>query len=538
MLIRYYLNNNKKKKTSESNEDLEVFSTYRNNCHTVTIKAKKDLTLLQADHKIAFFVNYFDKYFLNGYQSWTDTKEFYLKKRLRNIRKSPHIITHVFAMDKYGDSSFYRYSIKKSHGYDVFYSKGKYESFLYNLNYDNAYLIIELIKDQRCLHIISDVKNIELKEGEKLTVFKYKFFNSYEDGIETFKEDFPELNKEKIFGYTSWYNYYQNINEDIILRDLDALDDRFNVFQIDDGYETYVGDWLDIDPMKFPHGLEEVVKKIKAKGYKPGIWLAPFAVEEKSKTFKDHQNWLVKDSKGKPLKAGGNWSGFYSLDIYNEEARDYIKKCLKYYMDLGFEFFKLDFLYAAALFPVKGKSRCQVQKEAYDFLRKVLKDKLILGCGANIINSYGSFDYLRVGPDVSLIFDDVFYMRLFHRERISTKVTIQNTIYRSIFNGHLFGNDPDVFLLRDDNIQMSLAQRKALLTINALFGSVLMTSDNIASYDEKKNKLLSDALRLFKEAEVVSINRRGAYLIDIKYRLDDKLHYITYHTNKGVLVHE
>ena len=36
----------------------------------------------------------------------------------------------------------------------------------------------------------------------------------------------------------------QDINEKIILRDLDALDSRFELFQIDDGYETFVGDWL------------------------------------------------------------------------------------------------------------------------------------------------------------------------------------------------------------------------------------------------------------------------------------------------------
>lgn len=537
MLIRYKSGNHKKK-TSESNKDLEVFSTHKDNRHVVKIKALKDVELVNAEHKIASFVNYFDRYFLNGYQSWTDTKEFYLQKRLRNIKKSPHIITHKFAMDKYGDSTFYRYSIKKSHGYDVFYSRGEFECFAYSLNYETAYLIFELIKDQRCLHLLSDVRGIKLKAGEECTVFDYRYFNSYEEGIFGFDKDFPVLNKEKIFGYTSWYNYYQNINEKIILRDLDALDNRFNVFQIDDGYETFVGDWLDVDPNKFPNGLEGVVKRIKDKGYKPGIWLAPFAVETNSKMFKEHKDWLVCDKKGKPLIAGGNWSSFYALDIYNENARAYIKKCLEHYMKMGFEFFKLDFLYAAALYPVEGKSRAQVQQDAYKLLRSILKDKLILGCGANIISSYRNFDYLRVGPDVSLVFDDVPIMRLFHRERISTKVTLQNTIYRHIFDQHLFGNDPDVFLLRDDNIHLSKKQRIALTRINALFGSVLMTSDDIATYNEEKKQILSEALDLFKNAEVNSVNRRGRYLIDIKYSIKGKEYKMTYNTNKGVLLNE
>ena len=531
----YYLKNNKKLKTSSSNKDLEVLSTHRHNRHVVKVKALKDVTLLKADHKIAFYVNYKDGYFLNGYQSWTDTTEFSLGKRLRNIKKSPHIVTHMFAMNMYGDSTFYNYSIRKSHGYDIFYSKGRFDCFLYSLNYRTAYLIIELFKDQRCLHIISDVKGIELKQGEELTIFDYKFYNSYEDGIEEFKDDFPYLNKEKLFGYTSWYNYYQNINEEIILRDLDALDSRFNVFQIDDGYETYVGDWLEVDPNKFPNGLEKIVSKIKSKGFKAGIWLAPFAVETKSKLFKEHQDWLVKGKNGKPIKTGGNWSGFYSLDIYNEEARKYIVKCLKHYMDLGFDFFKLDFLYASALIPIKGKSRCQVQREAYELLRNTLKDKLILGCGANIINAYQTCDYLRVGPDVSLKFDDVAFMRLFHRERISTKVTLQNTIYRSIFDQHLFGNDPDVFLLRDENIELSKKQRYALTKINALFGSVLMTSDNIATYNDHQKEILNEALTLFEKGKVLSIVRNGKHKIDISYELEGKTYKMVYNTKKGVL---
>ena len=58
----YYLKNNKKLKTSVSNSDMKVFSTHHHARHVVKIKAKKDLTLLKADHKIAFFVNHKDKY--------------------------------------------------------------------------------------------------------------------------------------------------------------------------------------------------------------------------------------------------------------------------------------------------------------------------------------------------------------------------------------------------------------------------------------------------------------------------------------------
>ena len=158
-----------------------------------------------------------------------------------------------------------------------------------------------------------------------------------------------------------------------------------------------------------------------------------------------------------------------------------------------------------------------------------------MGCGANIINSYKKFDYLRIGPDVSLKFDDIWVMRLLHRERISTKVTLQNTIYRSIFNHHLFVNDPDVFLLRDDNIQLSTDQRKALTLINALFGGVLMTSDNIKEYDDKKQRILNEALCLFKEAKVKSYETKGS-IIEIVYEVKGEEKELKYDTKTGVFI--
>ena len=536
MRLTYYKDGHKKV-AKYSNKDVKFDISVSNHRTIVRIKALEDIVLSQADDIVPFNVNFQDLYFLNGYQSWTDTKEYKLAKRLRDIKKSPHIITKMFAMDKYGDSSFYKYSIRKSHGYDLFYSRGEHEILIQSHNYDVAYLIIELIKDRRSIHLISDVCNIKVKKGEELTIFDYTLDYDLKEGIEHFLEDYPKKKIEKVFGYTSWYNYYQNINEEIILRDLSALDNRFNLFQIDDGYETFVGDWLDVDKKKFPNGLKPIVDKIHEKGLKAGIWLAPFVAEEKSKLFNEHPEYFKKDNKGRPMKAGGNWSGHYALDLDNSDVKSYIQKCLKYYMDLGFDFFKLDFLYASDIGEYEGRSRAMMQSEAYKFLRKTLKDKLILGCGAHLFNSYNNFDYLRIGPDVSLVFDDVAYMRLFHRERISTKVTLQNTIYRSFMNERLFGNDPDVFLLRDDNISLSKEQRKALITINALFGSVLMTSDNIATYDDEKKALLDKSLKLFKEAKVTLYQTMG-HLIRVKYQFNGEEHQFIYNTNKGELSNE
>ena len=172
-------------------------------------------------------------------------------------------------------------------------------------------------------------------------------------------------------------------------------------------------------------------------------------------------------------------------------------------------------------------------EKSYQFIRDVLKDKLVLGCGATLFNAAQKFDYLRVGADVSLSFNDNFLMRQLHRERPSTKYTLQNTIYRSFMDDHFFGNDPDVFLLRDENIALNKKQKESLITINALFGSVLMCSDDLATYDDEKKALLEKALDIFKNATDKSFKKLSRKNVHISYKLHGVEHSFKYNVLKG-----
>ena len=523
------------KSADKSCDDFELITTQDNGRHTVILRAKKEVCLSSFSQSLPFSPDKDDLYFLNGYQSWTDTKEFAPDEKEKSLNKLPKSLVKAFSFDSYGDYTFYNYGKNLKHGYDVFYCKGKNEKYILNLNYTRAYLLIELDKKKNVINLSSDFNGYKVAEGSEFIVADYYLSDSVSVGMNFFNKVFPRKNTPKIFGYTSWYNYYQNITEEIILRDLNALDKQFNLFQIDDGYETKVGDWLSVDGKKFPHGLKPIVDEAHKKGLDAGIWLAPFVAEGKSELFQTRKDLFKRKQNGEFVKCGSNWSGFYALDLENPEARAYIRKCLRHYADMGFDFFKLDFLYAANLVTSEGTSRSMAAESAYAFLRECLGDKVILGCGATVFNCIDKFDYLRIGPDVSLIFDDVWFMRMMHRERISTKVTLQNTVYRSFFNDRLFGNDPDVFLLRDDNIKLSVKQRRALLTLNALLGNVLMTSDNLGQYDQTKRKLLSDALDLFYNAQVEGYSRKGD-AIEINYTLNGKSHTIKYDTKRGILL--
>ncbi|MCD8107208.1 MAG: alpha-galactosidase [Oscillospiraceae bacterium] len=509
-----YSLNGERHTVSSTDENVEIKADSGKRT-TVTVTAKVPITLLSATITMPYSYRKNEPIFVNGYQSWTDTKEFLAGESLKDIRKLPKFLVNAFAFDGYGDSGFKDYKKGVLHGYDISYAEN---IFIGSFNYHEAYLIINHDVKSNQIILESDVAGLKL-EGS-ICLFDFTTDRDY------YFSKFPEKPIRNILGYTSWYNYYENINEEKILANLSAVGEPFELFQIDDGYETAVGDWMSVDSEKFPNGLEPIVKKIHEKGLKAGIWLAPFAAESESEVYKAHPDWFFS------YRSGSNWSGFYGLDSENEEAMKYVEKCLKFYSDMGFDFFKLDFLYAVNPRIIGSKTRAQISSEAYSRIRKALPDKLILGCGGMILISE-CFDYLRIGPDVSLKFDDVWYMKFMHRERISTKVTIQNTIYRSFLDKRFFGCDPDVFILRDDNNSLTDKQKEALITINALFGSVMMTSDNVGDYDNEKKTLFEKALNL-RNATDKSYCRVGDF-VEISYKLEGKTHNLKYDTKRGIL---
>ena len=500
------------------------------------ITAKRDITLIGAETAIPFKFGKKDLIMANGYQSWTETKEFARGENRRNLDVLPKKTLRDYAFKSYGSQYFHKERKGVITAVDYAYVKGEREFFIGNLNFKNAYLIADFIRKENKIAVFSDVFGRKLKSGETFCVFRFTVSDSAKFGEGDYFNGFTPRSSRKLFGYTSWYNHYQNINSGVITAAFKNADDRFDLFQIDDGFETFVGDWLSVDKNKFPDGLAPIVKVIHDAGKLAGIWLAPFAAEENSEIFKIHPDWFAKNENGEFIKAGCNWSGFYSLDLNIPQAVEYVKRVFAEYKGLGFDFFKLDFLYCCNLKPLCGKTRAETAEYAYSLIQSELSDKLILGCGAVLSSAFGKFDYMRIGPDVSLKFDDVWYMRFMHPERISTKVTLQNTIYRSAMNGRTFMNDPDVFLLRDDNISLSKKRRYALTKINALFGSLLMTSDNPKTYDREKSEILSEALNLFKNGSVQNFCRKGR-IIEVFFTVGGRTEKFGYDVKKGVIVY-
>lgn len=457
-------------------------------------------TLGKVEAQLEFPMKDDERAFFNGYQTWTHSPEYGKEDIQYGLSRMGRIAIRKYSLDRYGDYHFVDYPAKPGlfHGFSWCYLRdGERFRLIASLDEKCGYTIFEYDANDSVLRIIRDCEGVVF-EGGRFSAFELFFAQGTED--EVFDGWFEAMDchprtQAKIKGYSSWYNRYEDIDEESILSDLAGCQTLFapgDLFQIDDGWEPAIGDWLEPDPKKFPHGMREMADAAHDAGYLAGLWLAPFVCEKDSLIYKERPDWLLK-VKGKPWRCGSNWSGFYSLDIDNPEVVDYLQLVFSQVIDLwGFDLVKLDFLYGAAPFSTSKESRAGRMIRALEMLRELCKDKLILGCGTPVMPAFGIVDYCRIGCDVSLDADDKWFMRHAHRERVSTRNAMDDMVYRRQLNGRAYGSDPDVFFLRSKNIKLSTKEREALAKCEALFGNVLLTSDDPATYD-------SEARSFYKE---------------------------------------
>lgn len=483
-----------------------------------------------------------DRLFLNGYQSWTDCREYFPDDKPSYLSPffKPFIMMTSFRSS--GDYTFVEYATEAGHFHGFSYGyvrRGEQYDLFASLNERTGYTIFRFNTKENTIVVEKDLEGIAI-DGEYTVLDIVNLQGAMDEVFDKWFAlmEIPKATAPICNGYTTWYNYYPNINDKIVTQDLEALssvDAEIDIFQIDDGYQTNVGDWLSVDPKKFPCGMKVVADKIHKKGMKAGIWLAPFGAQYVSEVAKNHPDWIIRDKKGRPVRCGLNWGGFYALDIENPEAREYIRHFFDVILnDWGYDLVKLDFLYAAAIVPNHNKTRGQLMCEAMDFLRECVGAKQILGCGVPLFPAFGKVDYCRIGADMGLKWKSQTFT---HRENVSTTHTLCNTIFRRALDGRAFRNDPDVFLLRENNMHCTFEQRQIIAKVNKLFGSVLFISDNVDDYKPVQMETLCETFRKddiqILKAEFMTTNHD---VLDIDYIINGERKNFKFNIENGTIV--
>ncbi len=298
-------------------------------------------------------------------------------------------------------------------------------------------------------------------------------------------------------GWCSWYCYYANVTEQIVKDNLDLMDrdlPECEYIQIDDGFQTHMGDWLE-ESEKFNSGLKALCDEIRAKGKKPAIWVAPFIADGNSKIFKENPSWFIKDENGNPLKAEnvtyGGWreTPWYLLDMSIHAVRNRIKHIFKVLKrDYGIDYFKLDACYWGAIKGLKYKHHISAVSHyrlgLFAIRKAVGNDSYILGCNAPLWPSIGLVNAQRVTDDVE---------RSVHRiNQIFTEYK-----YRAWMSNVLWANDVDCLVttsLPNASQHLDVGYYKILLAMSLTSGGPVILGDDL--HNVNWNLTLNDTLGL------------------------------------------
>jgi alpha-galactosidase len=304
------------------------------------------------------------------------------------------------------------------------------------------------------LRVVQDAENLQLAPDQTWQLEEFMVAtNASTDELETelvgaIEENHPHpLFRPEPTGWCSWYYYYERVtaqdiytNLDFIAADLPSL----KFIQIDDGYQPWMGDWLE-PGNSFGGNVREVIKRIRQRDFEPAIWLAPFVASPESKLFHDHPDWFVQDSSGKPLRSDtvsfGGWrqGPWYCLDGTNPGAQKYLEQVFRTMRkNWGCTYFKLDATFWGAIqggrFHDPKATRVEAYRRGMAAIHRGAGNAFILGCNHPLWPSFGLIDGSRSSMDID-------------RSWNTFAAIGKQSLRRNWQNGRLWWNDPDCVLL-------------------------------------------------------------------------------------------
>ena len=352
-----------------------------------------------------------------------------------------------------------------------------------------------------------DIKNGEIPEELIVLegndwcelLFQYADAAAKKMGVKTFKES------KNITGYCTWYYYYKDVKSQNLWDNVEALAKKRELYsaeyiQIDDGYQRYYGDWLELND-NWKLSLKEAAENIKSHGMKAGIWLMPFIASTASNLYKKHPDWFVQDNfTGKAVIRKG-WASepekeWCCLDATIPEVNEYIANIFKTMWDMGYCYFKLDGL----SFGLTRGKRHNPDMTAVESFRKLLStireavpSALLMACSEPFMPCLGFFDHARVGYDTSRNFNSVIPNQNYP---ILSSCDILNAQRETMSNFWKFDRwfrcDPDALMARQDNANYTEGEARFSVLTGILTG-IAITSDNFNTIAPERMKILGTA---------------------------------------------
>ena len=189
-----------------------------------------------------------------------------------------------------------------------------------------------------------------------------------------------EIGKRPTVMYNNYVPFYDNFNDSLLgILSTPASECGIKQFEIDCGWHTTgdnigkpvswienTGDWI-TDKKKFPNGLKPVFDEIRRKGMEPGLWISVGSAATKSKVFKDHPEWAVRNEKGESVNLHTTGGIDLNTMCFGTGWMDYIKsKILDLVRNEGLGFVKLDLTVATSAYVTDyKKSGCSASDHPF-----------------------------------------------------------------------------------------------------------------------------------------------------------------------------
>lgn len=365
------------------------------------------------------------------------------------------------------------------------------------------------------LQMVLNCENITIYAGETIKLEQIYVEQGEENSIrnnlaDAISKNHPRLDFPEVpTGWCSWLVYGPRITERNVYDNLNAIKEKnldLKYIQIDDGYQAHWGDWLEVTD-KFAGGAKQLCLDIKAQGFEPAIWVAPFAAEKNSKLFQEHPDWFVKNDAGEPLVSSdvtfGGWrcGPWYMLDATHPDAINYLKTVFRTMREeWKVKYYKLDAnVWGAMPFGHRYDANATAVEAYRRGMAAILEatgyDSFILGCNAPMWPSIGAVHGMRITNDNSRNWGKFVHL-------------IKECFPRNWQHKRFWINDPDTVLLQNKLVKVMGPDGKETFVegpitrnefiVNAAYtmasGGMVLSSDDISTLRDDNVEILKKML--------------------------------------------
>jgi alpha-galactosidase len=273
-------------------------------------------------------------------------------------------------------------------------------------------------------------------------------------------------------------------NLDIVARQFPDL----RYVQIDDGYQSAMGDWL-MTGGAFGGNVRTVLDAIRRRGFEPAIWVAPFVAEEASDVFRDHSGWFIMDAAGAPLRSDrvtfGGWrrGPWYALDGTHPSVQAHFEQLFRTMREeWGCTYFKLDANFWGAMHGGRLNDPKATRIEAYrrgmQAIARGAGGAFLLGCNHPMWPSIGLVHGSRSSNDINRTWDRV-------------RSTARQNLSRNWQNSRLWWNDPDAVVLAGE-----LTDEECQFHATAIYatGGMVLSGDDLTAIAPARAAMLRKLL--------------------------------------------